>query len=194
MALIKRYPNRKLYHTETKKYITLEGIAELIRDGEEVQVIDHASGEELTTLTLTQIVLELEKKKSGFLPQSVLTNLVKTGGERLHTLRAALSAPFDFLRQVDEEIESRIRLLIRKGELAEEEGKGLLDKLLSPTRLLNDVLPSDDQLEKIVQSRELPTQKDIAKLASQLDALNSKLERLNKLVHSTSREEQNRSV
>jgi polyhydroxyalkanoate synthesis repressor PhaR len=57
MPLIKRYPNRKLYDTEAKSYITLEGVAALIRNGEDVQVIDHESGEDLTTLTLTQIIL-----------------------------------------------------------------------------------------------------------------------------------------
>ncbi|MGD8735253.1 MAG: polyhydroxyalkanoate synthesis regulator DNA-binding domain-containing protein, partial [Anaerolineae bacterium] len=55
MTRIKRYPNRKLYDTEAKQYITLEGIAALIRQGNEVQVIDHATGEDLTALTLTQI-------------------------------------------------------------------------------------------------------------------------------------------
>ena len=51
MLVIKRYPNRKLYDTTAKQYITLEGIAARIRDGEEVQIVDHATGEDLTTLT-----------------------------------------------------------------------------------------------------------------------------------------------
>ena len=71
MVIIKRYPNRKLYNTETKKYITLDGIADLIREGEEVQVLDHATGEDLTALSLSQILFEREKKSAGFLPHSV---------------------------------------------------------------------------------------------------------------------------
>ena len=67
MPIIKRYPNRKLYDTEAKKYITLDGIAELIRQGEEVVVIDHTTNEDLTAVTLTQIIFEQEKKSSGFL-------------------------------------------------------------------------------------------------------------------------------
>lgn len=80
MVIIKRYPNRKLYNTETKKYITLDGIADLIREGEEVQVLDHATGEDLTALSLSQILFEREKKSAGFLPHSVLTSLVQAGG------------------------------------------------------------------------------------------------------------------
>ena len=63
MPLIKRYPNRKLYDTEAKAYITLEQIAYLIREGQEDHVVDHASREDLTALTLTQVILEQERKR-----------------------------------------------------------------------------------------------------------------------------------
>ena len=61
MPIIKRYPNRKLYDTAAKQYVSLDGIAAMIRRGDEVQVVDHATGEDLTTLTLTQIIVEQEK-------------------------------------------------------------------------------------------------------------------------------------
>jgi polyhydroxyalkanoate synthesis repressor PhaR len=77
MVIIKRYPNRKLYDSEAKKYITLEGVAELIRSGQEVQILDHTTGEDLTAVTFTQIIFEQEKKSGGFLPRSVLTGLVQ---------------------------------------------------------------------------------------------------------------------
>ena len=53
MTIIKRYPNRKLYNTETKKYITLNGISELIRAGDDVQIVDYTTDEDLTAVTLT---------------------------------------------------------------------------------------------------------------------------------------------
>jgi polyhydroxyalkanoate synthesis regulator protein len=65
MIIIKRYPNRKLYNTEAKQYITLEGVADLIRQGAEIQVVDHASGEDLTAVTLTQIILSRKRSKAG---------------------------------------------------------------------------------------------------------------------------------
>ena len=122
MPVIKRYPNRKLYDTEAKRYITLDGIAALIRDGEEVTIIDHKTDEDLTAVTLTQIIFEQEKKQSGFLPKSVLTGLVRTGGDTINTLRRGLSVPLDLVKQVDSEIERRLQVLISKGELAKEEG------------------------------------------------------------------------
>ena len=72
MHIIKRYQNRKLYDTNTKKYITLAEISVLIIKGEDIQVLDNESGEDITAITLSQIILEQEKKHSGLLPGSVL--------------------------------------------------------------------------------------------------------------------------
>lgn len=81
MILIKRYPNRKLYNTHTRGYVRLESVAELIRQGYEVQVIDHASGEDLTAVILSQIILDQEKKQAGSTPREVLAGLVQAGGK-----------------------------------------------------------------------------------------------------------------
>jgi len=87
MPVIKRYPNRKLYDTQAKQYITLDRIAELIREGSDIQVIDHASGEDITALTLSQVILEQEKRQSGFLPHSLLSNLIRAGGKQLDAIQ-----------------------------------------------------------------------------------------------------------
>jgi polyhydroxyalkanoate synthesis repressor PhaR len=79
---IKRYPNRKLYNTETKKYITLDELAELIQEGHELDVIDNANGEDLTVLTMTQVLFEQVKKKAGFMPRTLLAGLIQAGGRR----------------------------------------------------------------------------------------------------------------
>jgi polyhydroxyalkanoate synthesis repressor PhaR len=77
--IIKRYQNRKLYDTSAKHYITLDGIADLIRRGNNVQIIDNVTEEDLTSVTLMQVIMEEEKKKSGFLPLSLLIGLIQAG-------------------------------------------------------------------------------------------------------------------
>jgi polyhydroxyalkanoate synthesis repressor PhaR len=77
MPVIKRYPNRKLYDTAARRYISLDGIADLIRDGAEVQVVEHDTGDDLTALILMQIIVEQEKRQSGFLPRPVFASLVQ---------------------------------------------------------------------------------------------------------------------
>lgn len=178
MLVIKRYPNRKLYDTISKKYITLDGIAELIRNGEEVKVIDHTTDEDLTAVTLTQIIFEQEKKKGGFLPPSILTGLVKAGGETVNTIKRTLTSPLELLQHVDEEIENRIQALLAKGELAKEEAVALRDKMLNVNPIESKMMPGQAQLEKILNKRGVPSKEELHEISKQIDQLNAKLDSL----------------
>lgn len=77
--LIKRYENRKLYDTAERQYVSLEEIAGLIRQGADVQVIDNNSGEDITTQTLTQVILEEGKKGRNPLSKDLLHDLIRLG-------------------------------------------------------------------------------------------------------------------
>jgi len=77
--VIKRYSNRKLYDTRESRYVTLEEIDEMIRAGREISVVDAASGEDLTSVTLTQIILENERNHRANLPSAFLHQLIKHG-------------------------------------------------------------------------------------------------------------------
>jgi polyhydroxyalkanoate synthesis repressor PhaR len=83
--VVKRYANRKLYDTQRSRYVTLEQIAEMIRSGEDVRIVDNNSKEDLTAITLTQIIFEEEKKQS-FLPLSALRNIIQSGAANLSQL------------------------------------------------------------------------------------------------------------
>ena len=80
--IIKRYSNRKLYDTGRSKYVTLDEIATMIKAGDHVTIIDNETKEDLTAVTLTQIVYEEEKRESR-MPLAMLRNLIQTGGEAL---------------------------------------------------------------------------------------------------------------
>jgi polyhydroxyalkanoate synthesis repressor PhaR len=77
--VIKRYSNRKLYDMQESRYVTLEEIEEMIRGGREISVVDAATGEDLTSVTLTQIILENERTKRANLPAAFLHQLIKHG-------------------------------------------------------------------------------------------------------------------
>jgi polyhydroxyalkanoate synthesis repressor PhaR len=86
--VIKRYSNRKLYDTKGSTYVTLLQIAEMIREGEEVEIIDNATKEDKTDVTLALIISEELRSKPRAIPLSTLKALVRHGGERLlHQLR-----------------------------------------------------------------------------------------------------------
>lgn len=129
MPVIKRYSNRKLYDTDAKQYVTLEDIADLIRQGEDVRVVDHVSGDDLTSVTLLQVVFEEQKKLGGLLPQVFLTRIIRAGGDTVSALRSRLAA-LDPFQVVDEEIRRRIIIQVEQGRISEEEALRLQDLLL----------------------------------------------------------------
>lgn len=150
MPVIKRYPNRKLYDTEAKRYVTLENIAQMIQQGEDVLVIDHESGEDLTNLTLSQIIFEQEKKGSGLISRSLLTNLIRTGGDTLEQVRRTLLST---LHPGD----------TPPGEASSTAGEA------SPLQRI------DDAFQDFLTTLNVPTTRDLRRLQSQLDELNTKI-------------------
>ncbi|HET6438025.1 MAG TPA: polyhydroxyalkanoate synthesis regulator DNA-binding domain-containing protein [Anaeromyxobacter sp.] len=78
--VIKRYTNRKLYDTEESRYVTLDEIAQMIKGGAEVKIIDNRTKEDLTSVTLAQIIFE-EEKKTSKMSLDTLRDLIRHGGE-----------------------------------------------------------------------------------------------------------------
>lgn len=86
VRIVKRYANRKLYDTTESRYVTLQQIAKLVREGEDVRIIDNRTKDDLTDVTLAQIIYE-EHKKGGATPRAARTlrSLIQRGGERIIT-------------------------------------------------------------------------------------------------------------
>ena len=80
-VIVKKYSNRRLYDTTNKKYVTLEEISSLIRNGYEVKVIDSQSGTDISKVVLIQVILESEKNREDILPVSFLHMLIKYGNK-----------------------------------------------------------------------------------------------------------------
>jgi len=78
--IIKKYENRRLYNTLTSQYINQDQVAQLVRDGHDVRVVDAATGEDLTRLILAQIVLEDAKTPDSVFPLDVLRRMIVASG------------------------------------------------------------------------------------------------------------------
>jgi polyhydroxyalkanoate synthesis repressor PhaR len=99
--LIKKYANRKLYDTQTSRYITLEGIAELVRDGHEIQVVDRDTGQDLTQVILSQLVLSVEKRGPARLVDAGADAIHDRGQALLDYVRKTLNVPGDLVNEVE---------------------------------------------------------------------------------------------
>lgn len=138
--LIKKYANRKLYDTRTSRYITLEGIAQLVRDGHDIKVVDRDNGRDLTQVTLSQVVLSEEKRGPA--------RLIDAGGEVLHDRGQAL---LDYVRKTLS-VPSDIRQRVERGRgdlegMADDAIERALRRLRIPTR--RDIDRINDRLERI---------------------------------------------
>ena len=177
MPQIKRYSNRKLYDMQAGQYVTLEDIAGFIRSGEDVRVVDHATGRDLTAVTLMQVLFQEEKKIGQLLPEVVITRLIRTKEETMDNLRGRILAAFDPEGQFEDETHRRIEGLVEHGELAPDEADRWIDLLLNyPSRW--DVIHSVEEPASPPSPESSPDSAELQALLEQLGRLEKELEEL----------------
>jgi polyhydroxyalkanoate synthesis repressor PhaR len=107
--LIKKYGNRRLYDTATSRYVNLDDIARLIRQGKEVKVVDAKTGGDVTRVVLTQIITEDAKGKPTGLPLELLRQLIVASDEvRQEFVMWYLKSAFDTYEKVQDALHSRL--------------------------------------------------------------------------------------
>lgn len=108
-VVIKKYSNRRLYDTSGSRYVNLDDIAALVREGKEVQVVDDKTGQDLTRVVLTQIITEDAKGKPTGLPLELLRELIVASDEmRQEFIMWYLKSAFDTYQKVQDAVQSRL--------------------------------------------------------------------------------------
>lgn len=101
--IITKYSSRRLYNTQTSEYVTLDQIAEFIRDGKEVQIIDKETNEDVTNQYLLQIISDYEIKKGASIPKDILTEIIKSYSDASKNfMPEILSQTFNFMKENQE--------------------------------------------------------------------------------------------
>ncbi|HEX5746013.1 MAG TPA: polyhydroxyalkanoate synthesis regulator DNA-binding domain-containing protein [Archangium sp.] len=197
--VIKRYTNRKLYDTVESRYVTLDEIAAMIKEGVEVQIVDNRTKEDLTSVTLAQIIFEEEKKRNR-MPLTVLREIIRHPGESLTGFIQKEVTPR--VASIREEAESRLdKLLRREKEEGMQEGApppaeqpaeqqedntpgGPAELLKASQRALEDWQRKiDERVKHAVENLagNLPALgRDMAVLTQRLEELEKKLDELEK--------------
>ncbi len=126
--VIKRYQNRKLYDTDASCYVTLDEIAEMIQQGEEVSVVDNRNQKDITAATLTQIIFEKQKKSESPVPLATLRHIIQHGDGSFSSYIAngGDGNQLDVIRQ----LETQVRDLSSKLDALERRGVGGKDSIL----------------------------------------------------------------
>lgn len=178
MRIIKRYSNRKLYDTEDKRYITLEQIGELVRDGQDIKVVENQSGDDLTNVTLSQILLEQEKRKEGTLPKSFFMNLIQRSSTSVvDFMRKNVLQHFDTTFLSEAKIEENVDELVRAGEIAQEEATQLKDEIKTRSQTFRQRLDElvEKRVEVVLHSLNIPTMAEVEALRARVADLTAQL-------------------
>jgi polyhydroxyalkanoate synthesis repressor PhaR len=115
-VIIKKYANRRLYNTQSSKYITLDFLADLTRKDIEFQVLDAKSGEDITHAILTQIIMEEENTGQGMLPVNFLRQIISLYGDSMQGLVPQfLESSMDNFRKNQRQVQDAIESAITSG-------------------------------------------------------------------------------
>lgn len=134
-VVIKKYGNRRLYDTRASRYVNLDDIAGLIRKGKEVRVLDATTGEDLTRVTLTQIITEDAKEKPTGLPLELLRELIVASDQtRQEFIMWYLKSAFETYQAVQDALRNRF------GEMQ----SAILSPVESMRRFLGSASPSPE--------------------------------------------------
>jgi polyhydroxyalkanoate synthesis repressor PhaR len=155
-VLIKKYGNRRLYDTSDSRYVNLDDIAAFVREGKDVKVVDAKSGQDLTRVTLTQIITEDAKDKPTGLPLELLRQLIVASDEvRQEFIMWYLKSAFDTYQKVQDAVQSRL------GEVQ--------SAILSPVDMMKRFLQATPPQPQTAPEPDLETlRKRVAELESQL--------------------------
>src|SRR5881394_4465064 len=179
---IKRYTNRKLYDTVESRYVTLDEIAQMIKGGAEVKVLDNRTKEDLTSVTLAQIIFEEEKKRSQ-MPLGVLREIIRHGGEavagfyaeKAETIAGKLGELRSKTESIREDIEQRVKGVA--GIFRPADGASpVKDVMAAGERAVDEIRGRmDTAVKSVVESLGAPAAAEIDRLQKRIQELEKKI-------------------
>jgi polyhydroxyalkanoate synthesis repressor PhaR len=165
-VLIKRYANRKLYNTETSRYITLKGIAELIEQGIEVRVVDNETGEDITSVALSQILVDNERAQRA-VPRGLLSDLIQRSGDVLYgALKRGVGDAQENLGELQKNVRQAIRHREENAARWRDSARAEWDEMVHGA------------VERVFKALDLPRRTDIEALNENLERVAAALEKL----------------
>jgi polyhydroxyalkanoate synthesis repressor PhaR len=176
--VIKRYTNRKLYDTVESRYVTLDEIAEMIKGGAEVKIVDNRTKDDLTSITLAQIIFE-EEKKTSRMSLKTLLGLIRHGSEVAQQLvdgaGGDLRGKVDAVRAAAEQ---RVQSLIARGQQTGERARELVSASQETLSALQKKI--DERVRAAAEGvQSLPdVKRQLDDIAGRLDALERRLDEL----------------
>jgi len=180
IRIIKRYANRKLYDTATSSYITLADIGELAKTGVDFKVVDHKTGEDLTSVTFAQILLDGEKKGVDKFSSQTLKSLLVQGEEAITYIKGAVA---NVQKEAEKKKDWLEKALMEKAKIPDDIRKNLNDFVSgTQTSLSTWQKQADDKIEIMVKrlANVAQIKDEVLNIAQKLKKFEERLESLEK--------------
>jgi polyhydroxyalkanoate synthesis repressor PhaR len=184
-VIIKKYANRRLYNTESSTYVTLDHLAQMVKDGREFEVHDARTGEDITRSVLTQIIFEEEAKGQSLLPIRFLRQLIRFYGDSLQAfVPGYLDMSMESFSKNQETMRNRIAEAFGGGTQAIEamtrQNLAIFERamqMFSPFPVRRSEGKEDARANGSAETREKPSE-DIAELKNEIEAMRKQLAEL----------------
>ena len=183
MHKIKKYTNRKMYDTHDKRYVTMVQLSELIKQGEEVMVIDNRTGEDITTAIISQLIGRDNKEKDKTVSSQLLMQLLRKGGGTLTDYaKKYVSLWQGAFNMAEDEVTQLVNRLVKNKELSISEAGKLKKEIMGYTSSLKSWISDsiDKRVGEVLQSMNLATDDHLKTLSVKVDALSKKVQQLEK--------------
>lgn len=151
--IIRRYSNRKIYDVAASRFITLKDIAVIVEEGHEISVKDNETGEDITELTLVQVLLERAKAKKELAAIPMLLHQLVRAGQTVvgDFIRNSVLVSIKTLAMTEEDVAELVQTLALRGHLRKEEATELNEMLLKATKQQQALL--DERIKCVVTAR-----------------------------------------
>jgi polyhydroxyalkanoate synthesis repressor PhaR len=179
MHVIKRYSNRKLYDASDRRQITLDGIARLVAVGEDVKVVENDDGEDITTVILSEILVERERLSAGPFSKTILTGLVRAGTATLEQFRRTITGT-GIVQLAEQEVERVINTWMEIGHMTEQEVLRSVESVIERRRQargdVNGVV--EERLATAMKRANVASRDELERLAAQVHGLSVQVNNL----------------
>lgn len=181
MHTIKKYANRKMYDTTDKRYISMTQLADLIKSGEEITVVDNRTGEDLTAAVVSQLIGREKKDSDKIVSSRVLMQLLRKGsGTLTDYAKRYVSLWQNALTMAEDEVDKVVNRLVKDKEISKSEGSRLKGEIVGYSEAFRNWVGEiiDRRINEVLNVMNLASKDEIQHLSKRIDALERRIRKL----------------
>ncbi len=178
MRIIKKYANRKLYDTVEKTYISMDRLAELIKGGEEVSVVDNQTDQDITVSILSQLLAREKRDEDSEELSDVLSNLLRKGSDTVFGYAKKYSSRWQSaMTLAEDELEKITKILFKGRDVGEEDQKNFKQGLLGQADKLKHWISDkvDQRVNDVIGMMKLVTREELKTVIDTVTALEKRV-------------------